>query len=48
MIRIFFKFLHHINQAILPAYSRKPVKNLSALDKIIIYWKYLVTKNSLR
>lgn len=48
MTRVFFKFLHRINQAILPAYSRKPVKKLSALDKIIIYWKYFVAKNSLR
>jgi len=39
--------LARINKIILPRYSKKDLNQLSALDKVIIGYRYWVTKNTL-
>jgi hypothetical protein len=36
-----------INKSILPRYSRKDLSKLSRFDKLIVGYRYYVTKNSL-
>lgn len=42
-----FRVLSGINQTVLPRYSKKDLNRLSSLDKLIIAWRYYVTRNSL-
>jgi hypothetical protein len=43
----FFRMLAAVNKVILPRYSRKDLSKLSKFDKIIVAYRYYVTKNSL-
>jgi hypothetical protein len=42
-----FQVLAKVNKAILPKYSKKDLYKLNKVDKIIIGYRYWVTKNSL-
>lgn len=48
MKTVFFKSLAKINKAILPRYSQRDLNNLSKFDKLIIGYRYYVTKNALK
>ncbi|MGK7390229.1 MAG: hypothetical protein ACNS60_07755 [Candidatus Cyclobacteriaceae bacterium M2_1C_046] len=41
-----FQFLAAINRKILPRYSNKDLNKLSKIDKLIIGYRYYVTKNA--
>jgi len=42
-----FKSLARINKIILPRYSRRDLTTLSKFDKLIIAYRYYITKNAL-
>ncbi|MBR9997713.1 MAG: hypothetical protein KFF73_02025 [Cyclobacteriaceae bacterium] len=42
-----FRILAEINKIILPRYSRKDLSKLSKFDKLIVGYRYYVTKNAL-
>ena len=42
-----FVWLARINKWILPRYSSKDLTRLSKLDKMIIAYRYFITRNSL-
>jgi hypothetical protein len=46
-IKFIFKVLAKLNKIILPRYSKKDLSKLSKIDKLIIGYRYYVTKNSL-
>jgi hypothetical protein len=43
----FFRILAKINKRILPRYSHKDINRLNTFDKIIIAYRYFITRNSL-
>jgi hypothetical protein len=45
--KIVFKTLAKINRVLLPRYSKRDINRLSKLDKIIVAYRYWVTKNAL-
>ena len=45
--KTFFKTLARINRIILPKYSRRDLTKISKVDKLIIAYRYYITKNSL-
>lgn len=47
MRRLLFNFLAKVNKLILPRYSQRDVTKLSSIDKIIVGYRYWVTKNNL-
>lgn len=47
MKKSIFKILAKVNKIILPRYSQHDLNKLSKLDKVIIGYRYLVTKNAL-
>jgi hypothetical protein len=46
-IKFLFRILAKLNKIILPRYSKKDLSKLSKIDKLIIGYRYYVTKNSL-
>lgn len=46
-MKIIFKLLARINKWILPSYIYKDPATLRKIDKLIIAYRYWVTKNSL-
>ena len=42
-----FRLLARINQHVLPSYGERDLSRLSKLDKLIIAYRYYVTKNAL-
>jgi hypothetical protein len=42
-----FKFLARLNRFVLPRYSKKDITRLSPLAKLVVAYRYWVTKNSL-
>jgi hypothetical protein len=47
MEKSLFKILAKINRIILPRYSKHDITRLSKLQKLIVGYRYWVTKNSL-
>ena len=47
MKKIFFHTLARLNKYLLPRYSQRDLNKLSKLDKVIIAYRYFVTKKSL-
>lgn len=47
MEKSLFRLLAKINQVILPRYSKHDITRLSKLQKMIVGYRYWVTKNSL-
>jgi len=47
-IRLFFVMVAKMNKILLPRYSHRDLTKLSKTDKIIIGYRYWVTKNSLK
>ncbi|WP_165824140.1 hypothetical protein [Pseudochryseolinea flava] len=45
--KIVFKTLARINRAILPRYSKRDINRLSNVDKVLVAYRYWVTKNAL-
>ena len=45
--KLFFKVLAKINKIILPTMLHKDLNRLNSLEKVIISYRYWVTKNSL-
>ena len=45
MKKIFFKTLSYINKKILPSYRHRNLEKLSKFDKLIIGYRYWVTKH---
>ena len=43
-----YKVLAKVNTLILPKYSKRDLNKLNKLDKIIIGYRYLITKNALK
>jgi hypothetical protein len=43
----FFRSIARLNRYILPKYSHKDLGKLSTLDKLIIAYRYFITRNSL-
>lgn len=48
MRRVIFILLSKINKLVLPRYSQRDITKLSTLDKLIVAYRYWVTKNTLR
>ena len=46
MKKRFFQILAAINKVILPRYSNKDLSQLSKIDKLIIGYRYYITKNA--
>lgn len=42
-----FKLLAQINKVILPRYSKRDLTRLGKLDKVIVAYRYWITKNAL-
>lgn len=42
-----FKIIARINKVIMPSYVNKDLMNLSKFDKILIGYRYYITKKSL-
>jgi len=47
MPTFFFKWLARLNKLILPRYSKWDLTRLSSFDKVIIAYRYYITKRSL-
>lgn len=47
MRRFVFQVLAKINKVLLPRYSHRDLSKLSSLDKLLVAYRYWVTKNSL-
>jgi len=47
MKKAFFKTLAKLNKVIMPSYSKRDINNLSKLDKLMVGYRYYVTKNAL-
>ncbi|HEY0742476.1 MAG TPA: hypothetical protein VGD40_13470 [Chryseosolibacter sp.] len=47
MQKSLFKFLALINRVVLPRYSKHDITRLTKFQKIIVGYRYWVTKNSL-
>jgi len=47
MCKLFFRFLARVNQWVLPRISRRDLNRLSKIDKLIVAWRYWVTRNAL-
>ncbi len=47
ILLLFFRALARINKLILPRYSNADLNRLSSIDKLIIAYRYFVTRNSL-
>jgi len=47
MKKSFFKVLARINKLLLPSLAKKDLTKLNKLEKAIVAYRYLVTKNSL-
>ncbi|MCB0493182.1 MAG: hypothetical protein KDC93_12285 [Cyclobacteriaceae bacterium] len=47
MRRFLFVLLSKVNKLILPRYSQRDITRLSSLDKLIVAYRYWVTKNAL-
>ena len=47
MKKALFRLLASINKVIMPRYSKKDLGKLSRLDKLLVVYRYWVTKNSL-
>jgi len=45
--KLFFKVLAKVNKLIIPTMMQKDFSNLKTTDKLIIAYRYWVTKNSL-
>ena len=45
--KLFFKVLAKVNKLIMPTMLHKDLRRLNLLDKIVIAYRYWVTKNSL-
>jgi hypothetical protein len=45
--KILFRTLAKINRKLLPRYSKRDLNRLSAFDKILVGYRYWVTKNAL-
>lgn len=45
--RIFFKGLARFNKLVMPRYSKRDLTKLNKLDKLLIAYRYFITKNSL-
>lgn len=43
----FFQSLARINKLILPRYSKRDITKLSKWDKLVIGYRYYITKNAL-
>jgi len=47
MRRLLFKLLAKVNKLILPRYSQRDITQLSTFDKVMVGYRYWVTKNAL-
>lgn len=47
MTKKIFKLLASLNRVILPRYSKRDITKLSSVDKVIVAYRYWVTKNAL-
>jgi hypothetical protein len=47
MKKTLFKILARLNKVVLPRYSHRDITRLSPLAKLIVAYRYWVTKNSL-
>jgi len=45
--KAFFKTLAKFNKIVMPSISKKDINNLSKYDKLIVGYRYYITKNSL-
>jgi hypothetical protein len=45
--KLVFRFLAKVNKAILPKYGKRDLTKLSKIDKLIIAYRYFITKNAL-
>jgi hypothetical protein len=43
----FFRLLARCNRAMLPSYKNKDLTRLTKKEKLIIGWRYFITKNAL-
>lgn len=46
-MKIFYKILARLNKVILPSYAKRDLTKLSKFDKLIVGYRYYVTKKSL-
>jgi hypothetical protein len=47
MKKSLFRLLARINKLILPRYSKRDITRLSKVEKLIVAYRYWITKNSL-
>ncbi|MCS6974767.1 MAG: hypothetical protein NZM13_09815 [Cyclobacteriaceae bacterium] len=47
MRKVFFRFLAKLNKCLLPRISKRDLNRLSKTDKLIVAWRYWVTRNAL-
>lgn len=47
MLKQLFRLLARLNRALLPTLWRKDLMRLSKLQKLIVAWRYYVTRNAL-
>lgn len=45
--KAFFKSLARINKLIMPRYSKRDITKLSKFEKVMVGYRYYVTKNAL-
>ncbi len=46
-MKILFKIIAKLNKWVLPSYKNKDLLNLSKFDKLVIGFRYYITKNAL-
>ena len=46
-MRIVFRFIAKVNKLILPSMYKKGIRKLKNYEKVILWYRYWVTKNSL-
>lgn len=47
MSKKLFRILARVNRLLLPRYSKRDITRLSAVDKLVVAYRYWVTKNAL-
>lgn len=47
MRKVIFRFLAQVNKYLLPRISKRNLNKLSKTDKLIVAWRYWVTRNAL-
>ena len=43
-----FQLLAKVNKLVLPRYSQRDLNKISKLDKLIIGYRYIITKNAIK